>query len=181
LLRSPFDLVYGNRLTLGLARRMMPEIEILVVPEDVNLIMETIEEITIDGLTLVDALRACEQCHSRPLGSIVPRRKETGPLILAAIVYDFSHDPIAEISDVFIALVNAFEEANRQRAQAIAVKPLGTRPTAVASSEFWSVLTQVCRTTAELGTSVRRVDLLPDTEADFCAYDERLRASKLRQ
>jgi hypothetical protein len=105
----------------------------MVVPEDVHLIMENTTEIDADGETLKDALRELEGYRPRPLGSIVSRWTESGPIIMAAIVYDFSREPMARISDVFRALVNAFEAASRRRVQAMAVKPLGTRPAAITS------------------------------------------------
>jgi hypothetical protein len=77
---------------------------------------------------------------------------------------------------VFEALMSAFEEAGSRRLTAMAVRPLGTAHSGISAERFLALLSQVCFTAVELGTSLRRVHLLLDSPAELMLYERLLRA-----
>ncbi len=82
------------------------------------------------------------------------------PLLLQAIVYDFDRSPPAREIHVFEALIAAFEEARTRGIRSVAVQPLGTSHAGLDPERFLKLLAQVCYSSAELSTTVRRVHLL---------------------
>jgi hypothetical protein len=174
--RQEQQLAFGD-LTLRLTRLLSPDIEIVVVPEDVNLVMEDVAVIEADDTTLEETLGDIRRFVPRPLGSVVERKRGAGPPILAAVVYDFSRKPAASTKDVFVALLSVFEIAHRMKKRSIAIEPLGTRPAAITPSDFWEALLVICRTTAKMGAGVERVDLLCETDAESHVFTRLLHAA----
>ena len=110
---------------------------------------------------------------SNPLdpGTIVVQQEEAGPLVIQAIVYDFERSPPVRREDVFAALLAAFEETHRRTLTRLAVRPLGTAHSGIDAEAFLESLTQVCYSSAELGTSIRHVDLLLPSTVQLARYE----------
>jgi hypothetical protein len=176
--RSRLAVSFGPQLDLDIfAGESAPTAaEGLLVPQDVHLIMGEVE--TLEVSETPGSVAEILTCPARPhaLGSLVlaPGRKGV-PLLLQAVVYDFDRSPHVREGDVFHALVAAFEEMKSRGLTCLAVQPLGTAHAGVSPECFLALLLQVCYSSAELGTSLRRVHLLlPNTE-DLERYEVLLR------
>ena len=98
------------------------------------------------------------------------------PLLLQAIVYDFEETPPTREAYVFEALMSAFEEASSRRVSSLALPPLGTAHAGIEAASFLSLLTQVCYSAVELGTSLRHVHVLLSSPTELAVYERLLRA-----
>jgi hypothetical protein len=109
------------------------------------------------------------------LGSIVVGTlREGGPLVFQAVVYDFQRSPPVRETDVFEALVAAFEEARSRQLSRLAVRPVGTAHAGLEPASFLRLLAQTCYSSAELGTSLRRVHLLLHSPDELRRYESLL-------
>ena len=106
---------------------------------------------------------------------VAPPRKGA-PLVLQAIVYDFERSPPSRELHVFEALLAAFEEAKARGLSSVAVQPLGTAHAGLEAARFLRLLTQICYSSAELGTTVRRVHLLLPSPEELTRYEGLLQA-----
>lgn len=177
---SGFALAFGEAMELDLVSGggTPPETGALVVPQDVYLILGEVTTIgeetpvrTADQV-LSEALRQ----RPRRRGSVLASPQQPGqPLVLQAIVYDFEDTPPTREAFVFEALMAAFEEASARHLAALAVRPLGTAHAGIEPERFLALLTQVCYTSVELGTSLRRVHLLLESPAELALYERLLR------
>jgi len=155
-----------------------PQTGALVVAQDVYLILG-------EGVALGEEapVRTPDQVLSEALrqrprrrGSVLASPQQPGrPLLLQAIVYDFEDTPPTREAFVFEALMCAFEEAGTRRLTAMAVQPLGTAHAGIAPERFLALLSQVCFTAVELGTSLRRVHLLLQSPDELALYERLLR------
>jgi hypothetical protein len=91
-------------------------------------------------------------------------------------VYDFDRSPPAREIHVFEALLAAFEEARARGIRSLAVQPLGTAHDGLDPERFLKLLAQVCYTSAELETTVRRVHLLLSSPLEMGRYEALLHA-----
>jgi hypothetical protein len=172
--RSRFALSFGQKLDLDLVvgEEAPSATEAVVVPQDVNLIMGEVEAVEDTDETAEEVLHAAAVQRPRRLGSLVvgPSRAGT-PIVLQAVVYDFDRSPPTREDVVFEALISAFEEAKVRGLGCLAVRPLGTAYAGVDPSAFLRLLTQVCYSSAELGTSLRRVHLLLPSPEEMRRYE----------
>ena len=90
---------------------------------------------------------------------------------MQAIVYDFDHTPPAREVHVFEALLAAFEEARTRGLRSLAVQPLGTAHAGLDPARFLGLLAQVCYSSAEMGTTLRRVHLLLPSPEELVRYE----------
>ena len=95
---------------------------------------------------------------------------------LQAIVYDFDRSPPAREIHVFEALIAAFEEARTRGIRSVAVQPLGTSHAGLDPERFLKLLAQVCYSSAELETTVRRVHLLLPSPLELGRYEALLQS-----
>jgi hypothetical protein len=179
-MRSRVALAFGEALELDVvsAAGAPPETGALVVPQDVYLILRDVTAGDEEAAVRTPAQALSEALRQRPRrrGTIVagPRRAGT-PLVLQAIVYDFEDAPPTRESFVFEALMAAFEEAGTRGLSSVAVQPLGTDHGGIAPERFLLLLTQVCYSSVELGTSLRRVHLLVSSPLELELYERLLR------
>jgi hypothetical protein len=89
-------------------------------------------------------------------------------------VYDFESSPPAREAHVFEALLSAFEEAKARTMTCLAVQPLGTAHAGLPPARFLALLAQVCYSSAELGTSLRRIHLLLPSPEELARYESLL-------
>jgi hypothetical protein len=107
---------------------------------------------------------------------VVGAPREGSPLLLQAIVYDFDRSPPAREIHVFEALIAAFEEARTRGIRSVAVQPLGTAHAGLDPERFLKLLAQVCYSSAEMETTVRRVHLLLPSPLELGRYEALLQA-----
>ena len=177
--RSRFALSFGEKLDLDLVvgEEAPPATDALVVPQDVHLILGEVAQIEDTAETAEEVLARSAGDRPRRPGSIVvaPPRKGA-PLVLQAIVYDFERSPPSREVHVFEALLAAFEEAKVRGLSSVAVQPLGTAHAGLEAVRFLRLLTQICYSSAELGTTVRRVHLLLPSPEELTRYEGLLQA-----
>jgi hypothetical protein len=171
--RSRLAVSFGEKLALDLlvAEEAPPLTQALVVPQDVNLILGDIEPVVDDSETAAEVVGEATGFRPRRLGSLVILRPRDGqPLVFQAIVYDFGKTPPTSEEPVFEALLAALEEARTRGLLRIAVRPIGTAHAGLSAVTFLRLLTQVCYTAAELGTTVKRVSLLIPSPEELERY-----------
>jgi len=172
--RSRLALSFGEKLDLDLVvgDAPPPATGAVVVPQDVHLILGEVGPLEDTRETPEQVLAASAQDRPKRPGSIVvaPAR-EGSPLLVQAIVYDFDHTPPAREVHVFEALLAAFEEARTRGLRSVAVQPLGTAHAGLDPSRFLGLLAQVCYTSAEMGTTLRRVHLLLPSPEELVRYE----------
>jgi hypothetical protein len=171
--RSRLALSFGKALELDLVmgEEPPPSTGAFVVPQDVHLILGDVGPIE-DRETPEQVLASAAQERPRRPGSIVvAASREGAPLVLQAIVYDFDRSPPAREVHVFEALLAAFEEARTRGLRSMAVQPLGTAHAGLAPERFLGLLVQVCYSSAEMGTTVRRVHLLLASPDELSRYE----------
>jgi hypothetical protein len=177
LIRARFAVSFGKSLDLDLVsgEEAPAATEALVVPQDVHLILGDVATIEDTRETPEQVLAASAQDRPRRPGSIVVAPAKQGtPLTLQAIVYDFESSPPAREAHVFEALLTAFEEAKARCMSCVAVQPLGTAHAGLPPARFLALLAQVCYSSAELGTSLRRVHLLLPSPEELARYESLL-------
>ncbi len=177
--RSRMALSFGERLDLDLlvGEDPPPLTGAMVVPQDIHLILGETGPIEDTRETPEQVLAAPGALRPRRPGSVVvgaPR--EGSPLLLQAIVYDFDRSPPAREIHVFEALIAAFEEARTRGIRSVAVQPLGTAHAGLDPERFLKLLAQVCYSSAELSTTVRRVHLLLPSPLELGRYEALLQA-----
>jgi hypothetical protein len=164
---------FGNGLDLELAlgdEAAVPEA--LIVPQDVNLIMGEVTVIEETGETPGDAVAAAATTTPRAPGSVVVGPRRPGlPLLFQAVVYDFQRSPPTCEEHVFAALLTALEEARARGVRGLGVQPVGTAHGGLSAERFLHLLSQVCYSAAELGTSLRRVYLLLSSADELGRYE----------
>jgi len=174
LIRARFAVSFGESLDLDLVAgdEAPAATEAVVVPQDVHLILGDVATIEDTRETPEQVLAASAQDRPRRPGSIVVAPPKQGaPLTLQAIVYDFESSPPAREAHVFEALLTAFEEAKARCMSCVAVLPLGTAHAGLTPDRFLALLAQVCYSSAELGTSLRRVHLLLPSPEELARYE----------
>jgi len=178
---STFALSFGEALELDLVSGDLapPQTGALVVAQDVYLILGEGPAAVVDVPERTPDQVLSEALRQRPRrrGSVLASPQQPGqPLLLQAIVYDFEEAPPTRESFVFEALMAAFEEAGSRHLAAMAVRPLGTAHAGISPERFLALLSQVCFTAVELGTSLRRVHLLLESPGELALYERLLRA-----
>jgi len=174
LIRARFAVSFGDALDLDLVsgEQAPPATEAVVVPQDVHLILGDVGTIEDTRETPEQVLAASAQERPRRPGSIVVAPPKQGaPLTLQAIVYDFESSPPAREAHVFEALLSAFEEAKARCMTCLAVQPLGTAHAGLPPARFLALLAQVCYSSAEMGTTLRRVHLLLPSPEELVRYE----------
>lgn len=170
---------FGEKLALDLlvAEDAPSVAQGLVVPQDVNLILGDVEPVLEETTGAEDASESAASFRPRRLGSVVVLKPQSGkPLLFQAIVYDFDRVPPATEEPVYEALVTCFEEARTRGLARIALRPVGTAHGGLSPATFLRLLTQACYTTAELGTTLRRVFLLIASPDEMERYQALLKA-----
>lgn len=180
-IRSHFAISFGESLDLDLVlgEEAPPATEALVVPQDVYLILGEVTAGDEAAVVRTPAQVLSEALRQRPRrrGSVLASPPQAGrPLLLQAIVYDFEESPPTSEPYVFEALINAFETAAGRRVSSLALQPLGTAHAGIEPERFVALLTQVCYSAAELGTTLRQVHLLVPSPAELEMYERLLRA-----
>ncbi len=180
-MRSRVALAFGEALELDLVSggETPPETGALVVAQDVYLILGEVTSIEAEAAVRTPAQVLSEALRQRPCrrGTVLASPPQPGrPLLLQAIVYDFEDSPPTREPYVFEALMTAFEEASGRRVASLAVHPLGTAHAGIEPARFLALLTQVCYSAVELGTSVRRVHLMVASPAELELYERLLRS-----
>lgn len=173
-MRSKLAVSFGAKLDLDLVVGEQPPAatEVLVVSQDVNLIMGESEPVEESAESAEEILAHCAQAQPRRLGSVVlGRRRARPPLLLQAVVYDFARTPPTCEAHVFEALVGCFELVRARGLTTLAVQPLGTSHGGLDPGAFLRLLTQVCYSSAELGTSLKRVHLLLASPDELGRYE----------
>lgn len=171
-------LSFGERLDLDLfvGEEPPPLTGAMVVAQDVHLILGEAGPIEDTRETPEQVLAAPGAQRPRRPGSVVVGASPEGrPLLLQAIVYDFDRSPPAREIHVFEALIAAFEEAHRRGIRSLAVQPLGTAHSGLDPERFLRLLAQVCYSSAELESTVRRVHLLLASPLELGRYEALLR------
>jgi O-acetyl-ADP-ribose deacetylase (regulator of RNase III) len=177
--RSRMALSFGERLDLDLmvGEDPPPLTGAMVVPQDIHLILGETGPIEDTRETPEQVLAASGPHRPRRPGSVVVgASREGAPLILQAIVYDFDRSPPAREIHVFEALIAAFEEARTRGIRSVAVQPLGTSHAGLDPERFLKLLAQVCYSSAELETTVRRVHLLLPSPLELGRYEALLQS-----
>ena len=172
--RSRMALSFGERLDLDLmvGEEPPPLTGAMVVPQDIHLILGETGPIEDTRETPEQVLAAAGHHRPRQPGSVVVgAAREGSPLLLQAIVYDFDRSPPAREIHVFEALIGAFEEARTRGIRSVAVQPLGTSHAGLDPERFLKLLAQVCYSSAELETTVRRVHLLLPSPLELGRYE----------
>lgn len=167
-------LSFGERLDLDLmvGEEPPPLTGAMVVPQDIHLILGETGPIEDTRETPEQVLAAAGHHRPRRPGSVVVgAAREGSPLLLQAIVYDFDRSPPAREIHVFEALIGAFEEARTRGIRSVAVQPLGTSHAGLDPERFLKLLAQVCYSSAELETTVRRVHLLLPSPLELGRYE----------
>lgn len=175
--RSRYTLSFRGRLELDLVVGDTPpaDSQAVVVPQDVYLILGEVSAIEEAREPLAGVWAALGRLKPKPRGSVLVGAGGGGaPLLLQAIVYDFEDAPHARSVHVFEALLTAFEEARRLKLLSLALHPLGTAHQGVAPEEFARLLSLVCFSVAELGTTLRRVHLLLPSPEELARYERLL-------
>ena len=175
--RSRLALAFGEALELDLVSgdKAPADTEALVVAQDVHLILGEVGVIEDTRETPQQVLAAASESRPRRRGSVVVSSPRVGgPLLLQAIVYDFGESPPSRDVYVFEALLAAFEEARSRGLSRLSVQPLGTSHAGVAPGRFLQLLAQVCYSTAEMGSTLRRVHLLLRSPDELSRYEELL-------
>ncbi len=178
VIRSRLTLSFGEKLGLEMqvAEKPPATIEALIVPQDVNLIMGEVRSIEDTRETAEEVLAAAQGEKAHEPGTVLLGADREGEaLVLQAVVYDFRTVPPVRAEHVFAALVTAFEEARRRRIERLALWPLGTAHAGLESRVFLRLLAQVCYSSAELGSSIRQVQLLLGSSAELLYYEDLLR------
>jgi hypothetical protein len=175
--RPRLTLSFGEALDLDLVVATVdrPSIEAVVVPQDVHRIMGDVDPIEDTHETAEEILASygsAKRCRPGSVVVVPPRRGS--PLLLQAIVYDFEESPPSREEHVFEALLSAFEEAKARGLSCLGVKPLGTAHTSLGPANFLRLLTQVCYSSAELGTSLRRVRVILMSDDELREYERLL-------
>ena len=176
--RSRMALSFGERLDLDLfvGEEPPPLTGAMVVAQDVHLILGEAGPIEDTRETPEQVLAAPGSHRPRRPGSVVVGASPEGsPLLLQAIVYDFDRSPPAREIHVFEALIAAFEETHRRGIRSLAVQPLGTAHSGLDPERFLRLLAQVCYSSAELESTVRRVHLLLASPLELGRYEALLR------
>jgi O-acetyl-ADP-ribose deacetylase (regulator of RNase III) len=173
--RSRLALSFGERLDLDLlvGEEPPPLTGALVVPQDIHLILGDVGPLEDTRETPEQVLAAAGPQRPRRPGSVVvaAAAREGAPLVMQAIVYDFERSPPAREIHVFEALLTAFEEARSRGIRTVAVQPLGTAHAGLDPDRFLGLLAQVCYSSAELETTVRRVHLLLASPTELARYE----------
>ena len=174
--RSRYALSFGDKVELDLvaSERAPSAAQALVVPQDVHLILGEVGVVEDTEESPQDVLAATTRERPRRRGSIVAGPPREGVPLLQAIVYDFQESPPTREEHVFEALVAAFEVARSRSLTCLALQPLGTAHAGVAPAAFLRLLTQVCYSSAELGTTLRRVHLLLASPDELARYESLL-------
>jgi hypothetical protein len=180
-MRSRVALAFGEALELDLVTggEAPPETGALVVAQDVYLILGEVTTVAEEAAVRTPAQVLSEALRQRPCrrGTVLAAPQQPGrPLLLQAIVYDFEDSPPTREAYVFEALMSAFEEASSRRVSSLAVQPLGTAHAGIEPLRFLALLTQVCYSAVELGTSLRRVHLMVPSPAELELYERLLRS-----
>jgi O-acetyl-ADP-ribose deacetylase (regulator of RNase III) len=165
---------FGERLELELlvGEEPPPLTGAMVVPQDIHLILGEVGPLEDTRETPEQVLAAPgAQRPRRPGSVVVAAAREGAPLLLQAIVYDFDRSPPAREIHVFEALIAAFEEARTRGIRSVAVQPLGTSHAGLDPDRFLKLLAQVCYSSAELETTVRRVHLQLPSPAELERYE----------
>ncbi len=176
--RSRFSLSFHGRLELDvvLGEGPPPDAQAVVVPQDVYLILGEVSLIEETREPVAEVWAALGRIRPRPRGTVlVSPGTEGAPVVLQAIVYDFEDAPHARPIHVFEALLAAFEEARRLKVKGLAVHPLGTAHQGLSEAEFVRLLSQVCFSAAEMGTTVRSVHVLVPSAGSLECYEALLR------
>ena len=176
--RTRLVLSFGGRLELDVVAgdRVPAATELFVVSQDVNLILGDVGTLEDTGETAQEVLALERSRQTARLGSILVAPAQQGaPLVLHAVVYDFAARPPVEPRVVFEALVSCFEEARKRRLARLALVPLGTAHHGIDAPVFLALLTQVCYSAVDLGTSIRQVHLLVRSSEDVAAYEALIR------
>ncbi len=176
MLHSRLRLTFGASLELGLCmgEGTPPETQALVVPQDVHLLLGEAGPLEEGGPTPKQAAHKAAESEPRPPGSLV--LVAGSPLLMQAVVYDFSRTPHARAADVYAALVASLEEGRTRHLARLAVQPVGTAHTGVEPRTFLRLLLLACSTAAELGTSVERLRVVLPSPAELARYELLLRA-----
>jgi O-acetyl-ADP-ribose deacetylase (regulator of RNase III) len=177
--RPRMSLSFGERLELELlvGEEPPPLTGAMVVPQDIHLILGEVGPLEDTRETPEQVLATPgAQRPRRPGSVVVAPAREGAPLLLQAIVYDFDRSPPAREIHVFEALIAAFEEARTRGIRSVAVQPLGTSHAGLDPDRFLKLLAQVCYSSAELETTVRRVHLLLPSPAELERYEALLQA-----
>jgi hypothetical protein len=177
--RPRIALSFGERLDLDLmaGENPPPLTGALVVAQDVHLILGEAGPIEDTAETPEQVLAASVSQRPRRPGSVVlGAAREGSPLLMQAIVYDFDRSPPAREIHVFEALIACFEAARARGLRSLAVQPLGTAHSGLDPDRFLRLLAQVCYSSSELGTTVRRVHLLLSSPLELDGYGALLRA-----
>jgi O-acetyl-ADP-ribose deacetylase (regulator of RNase III) len=179
-MRSRIAVSFGEKLALDLlvAEDAPAAAQALVVPQDVNLILGDVEPVVDAAVADGGEQLVAESSSFRPrrLGSVAVLRPRQGKaLVLQAIVYDFDRSPPAREEHVFEALMTAFEEVRARGLARVAVRPIGTAHAGLAPTSFLRLLVQVCYSSAELGTTLRRVFLLIPSPDEMESYQTLLK------
>ena len=172
--RSRLAVSFGAKLDLDLVvgEDAPRASEALVVAQDVNLIMGEVDAVLESTETTDQVLTDCSDSRPRRAGTLVVAPARDGqPVLLQAVVYDFDRSPPTKAAHVFEALVLAFEEAKRRGFGCLAIRPVGTAYSGLEPVVFLRLLTQICYSSAELGTSVRRVHLLLPSPGEMAVYE----------
>jgi hypothetical protein len=183
-MRSRLGLAFGERLHLDLVlgEETPPATGALVVPQDVHLILGEAGPLEDTRETAQQVLAAAAQERPRRPGTVVVAAPRPGsPLVLQAIVYDFSVSPPAREIHVFEALLQAFEEARTRSLSTLAVQPLGTAHSGLGADRFLRLLAGVCYTSAEVGTTLRQVHLMLPSARELADYERLLQDLPLRR
>ena len=178
-MRSRIAVSFGEKLALDLlvAEDAPAAAQALVVAQDVNLILGDVEPVVeASGGSAEELVDEASGFRPRRLGSVaVVRNKRGKAIVLQAIVYDFDRSPPAREEHVFEALMSAFEEARARALARLAVRPIGTAHAGLAPASFLRLLVQVCYSSAELGTTVKRVFLLIPSPDEMEKYQTLLK------
>jgi O-acetyl-ADP-ribose deacetylase (regulator of RNase III) len=172
--RSRLAISFGERLDLDLVvgDEPPPLTGAFVVPQDIHLILGEVGPLEDTRETPEQVLAAAApQRPRRPGTVVVAAGREGAMLVLQAIVYDFERSPPAREVHVFEALLTAFEEARARGIRTVAVQPLGTAHAGLDPERFLGLLAQVCYSSAELSTTVRRVHLMLPSPRDLSTYE----------
>ena len=172
--RSRLAISFGERLDLDLmvGEEPPPLTGAFVVPQDIHLILGEVGPLEDTRETPEQVLAAAgSQRPRRPGSVVVAAAREGAPLVLQAIVYDFERSPPAREIHVFEALLTAFEEARARAIRTVAVQPLGTAHAGLDPARFLGLLAQVCYSSAELETTVKRVHLLLPSPSEMEIYE----------
>jgi hypothetical protein len=171
--KSKLAVSFGEKLDLDLmvGEEAPPATDGIVIPQDVHMIMGELEPIEESAETTDEILARTDGRPRRPGTLVITPGKEGEPLVLQAVVYDFDRQPPTRELHVFEALMAAFEEAKSRSLTRLAVRPLGTAHMGLEPQRFLALLTQVCYSSAEMGTTLRRVHLLLASPDEMRRYE----------